>query len=249
MLFQPFLRDKDDGGGGALPPAETPPAKGSDALPPTSGDALPEKDGKGTGEEIKLSSAALKERLERAEKSAKAELLKAMGFESLAAAQKAVEEGKQLQREKMSEQERLQADLTALTDRATKAEQAAQQARLEAEALGLMAGKFANPRAALKLVDLTGVNLADGFTGLAEAINKLAETEPWTLAPQTQTPNGKKPTVPNLGPTNPETPTRPTKTDAERMQKFFGGGVKNSGFFEGGGVKITGGSPRIGGGS
>lgn len=253
-MFRPFnfFREKDDGAGG-LPPASpaTPPAP-----PPTSGGAPEmEKDGARAGDEIKMSPAALKERLERAEKSAQATLAKALGYDSVEAMQAAVPEGQKALREKLTEQERIQADLAAAqkltteaNERATRAEQQATQARLEAEALSLMAGKFANPRAALKLMDLTSVTLTDPkFPGLAAAIEKLAQDEPWTLLQTTTT--GKKPMVPNLGPTNPESNGKPAKTDEDRRKRYFGGGVQDSGFFQGGGIKTgPGKSQRIGGG-
>lgn len=253
-MFRPynFFREKDDGAGGQPPAAPaTPPAP-----PPTSGGTPEmEKDGKAVGDEIKMSPAALKERLERAENSAQATLAKTLGYESVEAMKASVKDGQKALREKLTEQERIKADLdaaqkltTEANERATRAETQATQARLEAEALSLMAGKFANPRAALKLMDLTSVTLTDPkFPGLSEAVEKLAKDEPWTLAPTT--PAGKKPMVPNLGPTNPESNGKPAKTDEDRRKRYFGGGVQNSGFFQGGGIKTDQGKgQRIGGG-
>lgn len=268
MLFRPFFfREKDAGGGGTPPPAADPatppatsPTSGGSGSPVSTGE--PDKDGKaaatsgGTGgEEIHFTPTALKERLDRAEKSAQMTLAKSLGFETVEAMQKAVEEGQKAVREKMSEKERAEADLATARKEAaearegeTKAKHEATQARLEAEALSLMAGKFANPKAALKLVDLTGVTLTDPkFPGLPEAIEKLAKDEPWTLM-QTNS-SAKKPLAPNIGATNPTNDGKPQTTDAERHQKYFGGGVRNSGFFQGGGVRVSSGKgQRIGGG-
>lgn len=256
MKFRPFyFREKDDGGGGT--PGSMPPSSGPatpPATPPTSGGTPEsEKDGKAPGgDEIKLTPTAFKERLDRAEKSAQSALAKSLGFETVEAMQTAVAEGQKALREKMSEQERIQADLEKANkekqeanERAIKAETSATQARLQAEALALMAGKFANPKAALKLVDLSAINLADPkFPGLAEAIEKLASDEPWTLIQ-----NGNKRTVPNLGPTNPQNSGKPPeKTDDDRRRQYFGGGVGETGFFRGGGVVGTSGNAqRIGG--
>ena len=260
MLFHPsgilppiFFREKDDGGGGAPPPAAdptTPPAKSSPAAPPTSGDPSPApqepevKDGKGSGEEIKFTPAALKERLDRAQNSAKADMAKALGFESVDTLQKAVKEGQKALRDKMSEQERIQADIAAAQQatqaanaRAEIAEQAATQARLEAASLGLMAGKFADPKLAFRLLDMEHVDLADPqFKGLDAAINALAAAAPWTLLTNNQ--HGRNPLAPPIGPTNPDQTISAGKTDAERRQQYFGGGVKDNTFFKGGGVRI-----------
>jgi hypothetical protein len=201
---------------------------------------------------LKFTSVQLKERLDRAKESELSSILKTLGVSSVEDAKKLLKDGQDALRARMSEQEKLQADLAAAqqatqeaADRATKAETAATQARLEASALSLMAGKFANPKAALKLLELTSVDLADPkFPGLPEAVEKLAKDEPWTLLTNHKT---GKPLVPNLGPTNPETTGKPAITDAERHQRYFGGGVKNSSFFQGGGVKVSGGSQKIGG--
>lgn len=253
-----FFREKDDGAGGAPPatdpatPPATPPTSGADEVP---AGTLP-KDGKGTGEEIRFTPSALKERLDRAQNTAKAELAKSLGFETVEAMQTAVEEGQKAIREKMTEQERIQADLVAerektqvATARAEQLAQEATQAKLEAAALGLMAGKFADPKLALRLVNMKDVDLTDPtFKGLETAINQLAETAPWTLIQNAG--NGQRRTLaPPLGSTNPETSGKKAgKTDDELRQKYFGGGVKESSFFKGGGV--VGGSPnqRIGGG-
>src|SRR3972149_6277042 len=227
MLFHPsgilppiFFREKDDGGGGAPPPAAdpaTPPAKSSPAAPPTPGDPSPAPqepegtDGKGSGEEIKFTPAALKERLDRAQNSATAEMVKALGFESVETQHKAVKEGQKALRDKMSEQERIQADIAAAQQatqaanaRAEIAEQAATQARLEAASLGLMGGKFAAPKLAFRLLDMEHVELADPqFKGLDAAINALAAAAPWRLLP-----NNQHRTTPLPPPTSPRNPNQ-----------------------------------------
>lgn len=245
----------DDGGGGLdVPIRTTPSTPATDPAPPpptSGGNPEPVKDGK-AGDELRLTSAQLKERLDRAKESELSSVLKTLGVANLDDAKKALKEGQDALRARMSEQEKLQTDLAAAQQtaqdavtRATQAETARTQALLHAEALSLMSGKFANPKAALKLLEMNEVDLTDPkFPGLSEAVEKLAKDEPWTLLTTKQ--NGK-PLAPHIGPTNPANTGTGGRTDDERRKQYFGGGVRSS-FFEGGGVKPSGSANKIGGG-
>ena len=188
---------------------------------------------------IKLNPAQLAERLERARTTEREKLLKDLGFESNDAIKAAIEAGKKAQEAQKTEQERQQEALQkaqelaqALEARAKQAEERAQSATLQAEALSLMAGKFANPKAAFRLLDLTGVKVQDGaVTGLVEAVEKLAKDEPWALAqPARKTPQNFTTSPPEGG-----DPAKESET-AKRSRYFGGNGAGD--FFKGGGVKI-----------
>ena len=95
-----------------------------------------------------------------------------------------------------------------------------------------MAGRFANPKAAIKLLDLTGVKIQDGaVTGLAEAVEKLATAEPWTLAQPARK-------SPQPFTTNPPEGGDPAKESYEEKRQRFFGGAGAGDFFKGGGVRI-----------
>jgi hypothetical protein len=171
-------------------------------------------------------------------------VLKELGFDSREALQKALEEGKtaldarKTAEEKQAEtlkqaQERAQ----ALEAQAKQAVTQAEQASLALEAIGQMAGRFANPRAAMKLLDLSNVKRGDdgSYTGLKEAIEKLATDEPWTLAQPQQ---AKRPVAPAIGATNPEGDQSKATSDADRRARYFGNLGGGQDFFAGGGLSI-----------
>jgi hypothetical protein len=230
------------GAGGGTPPASPP-----EPAPAPTGGGTPGQGAEegGTPAEIKLTSAQLSERLDRAKGSERTTLLKSLGFENLEAAQAAIKAGQEALQAKMSAEEKQAALLKAAQDRATELEKQAQQATqqasqalMQSEAMGLMAGRFASPKAAFKLLDLSGVERqSDGtFKGLSEAVEKLAKDEPWTLAAQTTTKT--KVAAPPIGPTNPEGGDgKQTETDDDRRKRYFGAGAGSGGFFGGGGVK------------
>lgn len=165
------------------------------------------------------------------------ELLKELGFETPEAAKTAIEEANKLKKDQMTETERLKAEKAEAEKRATdtaaalaKAETERQAALLEAEIVSKASGKFANPKAVAKLLDLSKVKFENGqFTGVDEALTELGTKEPWTLVSK------EKPAT-NLGPTNPKTGAQ-GRTDEQRRAEYFGGG-DNAGFFKGGGVQI-----------
>jgi len=167
----------------------------------------------------------------------RAALLKELGVNNLEAAQKLLKDADDLRKSQMTETERLKTDKETAEKAAVDANALAAKATAEAQAALLRAavvsrasGRFANPEAAFKLVDLSKVQAKDGqFEGIDEALNALAEKEPWTLTP-------KGPAATKLGATN--SSGKPvTRTDEDRRAEYFGGG-RNKAFFEEGGVVL-----------
>jgi len=164
-------------------------------------------------------------------------LLKELGVEDFDKAKAALEEAKNLKKAQMTEAERIAAEKSDLEKRLADSESAKQRAEeerksalLQAEIVSKAAGIFANPKAIVKLIDLSGVKFEDGqFTGIDEVLTKLAEAEPWTLAPKAGALGTK------LGATNPDSKPK-ARTDTDRKADYFGGA--SSTFFEGGGVEI-----------
>lgn len=165
---------------------------------------------------------------------AQAKLLKELGFESADAAKAAFVEADKIRKAQMTDQERLtqeKADAEKRADDATAAaklsDQARQQALIESEIVSMASGKFANPKAMVKLVDQSKVKFEDGnIVGVAEELARLETSEPWTLLPKAGSPQ-------SIGRTNPSG-TPPGRTDKDRKQEYFGGGRAT--FFKGGGV-------------
>lgn len=237
-LYNLFVREADGGGGGdTKPPA---PAPAPEAPAPE-----PDKSGKQGGDEkpegITLSKDAFNERLGRAKSSGEKTVLEALGFDSLEAAKQSVAKGTEAIKAQMTDQEKRDAELVeakriADTEKAAReqSEQRALQAETKAAALGLM-GQFANPVQAYRLLNLSGVKRQDDgtFKGLKEAVEQLAKDEPWTLAAAK---GGKK--APPIGATDPDDKDSKTRSESEdaKRARYFGGGVGQSPFFEGGRV-------------
>lgn len=210
-------------------PAPKPPEPKKD---PTAGEQKPEGEGKTlTQDEVnKLVGATRKDARETAQK----DTLKELGFADLESARAALKDYEEAKRSKMSADERAAADLKAAQEAKAQAEATAktavaqaQEARLEAEIVAQAAGRFANPKAVLKLLDRAAVKFGeDGkVEGVKEALDALAKAEPWTLAQK-----GAGPRVPGIGATNTgEGPQ--ARTDEDRRKQFFGGGAPG-GFFE-----------------
>ncbi len=232
--------DAETGAGGE-PPATEPLAdksKGAPEKDPTGG-GKPGENGGGNGKAVSLSTEQLNERLERARGAERAALLKEIGVEKLEDLQAAVKELAELKKQAMTEAERQAAELKAAQEKASLLEaevgvkeQARQAALIRSEAMTLMAGKFANPGTAFRLLDLSSVKVKDDGTveKLAEAVDKLAKDEPWTLA---KPGNGKG--AAQIGPTNAEAGAG-KDSDAERRARYFGT-ARGGDFFQGGGVK------------
>lgn len=236
-----FEADKGTGGGDATPPVEPPAEKKviEDVKNPTGGD----KSGKEPGA-IQMTSEQLAERLERAKNAERAALLKELGFADVDQAKSATTRLADLEKASMTAQERAEAELAAARSQAETsraqaeaADKARRDAVIRSEAMVQMTGKFANPATAYRLLNLDGVQVGDDgqVSGVREAVDKLAQDEPWALI---QTANGKK-VITTVGPTNIEAGKDAKAGDAERKAKFFGGGG-NRDFFSGGGIKTGG---------
>lgn len=231
-----YFLDADSGGAEGGGDTSTGEGKEPGVTPPQSPAQEPKQDG------IKLTPTQLKERLERAEASAQAKLLKEFGYEDPAALKQFIEAGKAAMDAQKTDTERQQEALRVAQEKADQleartkqAEAQAQAAILQAEALALMAGKFANPKAAIKLLDMTSVKIQDGtVTGLDVAVEKLAKDEPWTLAkPDLKTPPAKFTTNPKDG------GDQTKETDEDKRRRYFGS-IGGGEFFQKspGGVRI-----------
>lgn len=224
-MFDDVYLDAD---GGAIAAANT----------PTGGDQS--GDSSAQAAEIRLTSAQFAERLERAKGTERTRLLQEFGFQDPEALKKALEDGQRAVQSQMTEQERLASELKTVREQAEALQQSsqaaqakAQQAMLQAEALALMSGKFASPRAAFRLLDLSAVKSDESFTGLKEAIDKLAKDEPWTLSRTSLTDQAA------IGATNPQGEAGKVDTDETRRARYFGSAGGGSNFFKGGGVKSS----------
>lgn len=237
MMDTVLLFDADDGGAGAMAvqTADT----GIAATPPANDAAAPEGSGGAQNERIAMTPAQLSDRLERARGAERAALVKSLGFDSLEALQDAIRAGTQALEAQKTEAERQAEALRQATERLQQLETVAQNAQAERERLLIrsaavekMAGRFIDPGAAYRLLDLSRV-VVDGekVNGLDDAIEALAKQYPWTLV------SARKEIAPRIGATNPDgTPVQTKESDAEKRARYFGGGG-NSGFFSGGGVK------------
>jgi len=163
---------------------------------------------------------------------AQAKLLKDLGIESTEAAKAALAELQKLKQAQMTEQERIAAEKQALEQQLAKANEAAaaakargEQALIEAEIISKASGRFANPRAVIRLLDANKVVIGeDGkIEGVDEALDALATAEPWTLIQKGAQQN------PPLGATNPNAKTQ-TRTDDTRRAEYFKG--VGNGFFD-----------------
>lgn len=236
--------EADKGTGEGEPAPVEPPTDKSKSAPekdPTGGDRPGQNGGSGK-QPVSLSTEQLNERLERARGAERAALLKELGVENLEDLQAAVKELAELKKQAMTEAERQAAELKAAQEKAARLEadvsvkEAARQAALiRSEAMVLMAGKFANPGTAFRLLDLASVKVSDdgSVEGLQAAVEKLGKDEPWTLA---RPGAGKSAT--SIGPTNAEAGAG-KEGEAERRARYFGT-QRGGGFFEGGGLKNQG---------
>lgn len=246
FTFKRVYYDADKGtGGGATDPEPVVEPKTDPKVEPK---AEPKKDltggvKPGGDGQIQMSSEQLSERLERAKNAERAALLKELGFDNLDAVKTAAAELAELKKASMTDKERTEAELAnarSLAEqekaRADAADRARHEALVRSEAMVLMTGRFANPTTAIRLLDLSAVKVGeDGqVSGMKEAVEKLAQDEPWALS---QT-NGKKVLNP-VGPTNTEAGKKALTGDVERKTKYFGGSGASD-FFAGGGVKSGG---------
>lgn len=201
---------------------------------PTAGDkaGTPAPEAKFTQAEVDRIAA---DRAKHAKSAERAALLKELGVENVEAAKTTLQAAEEARRAQLSETERLKLESAENARKASEAEAARvkavserQAALLEAEVVSKASGKFADPKAAVKLADLTGVTFEDGkFSGVDEALEKLAQTSPWALVKE-----GTAPAHPTIGATNPKKPAKDGKanTDEEMLDTFFGAGGRRTVF-------------------
>lgn len=176
-----------------------------------------------------------------AKDAARAELLKELGVADADAAKAAIKlaadealRAEQARLAQMSETERMKAAMLDADKKVAeaealraRAEDARGAALLQAEVVSKASGRFANPKAAAKLADLSGVKLdGDKFVGVDEALEALAQAEPWTLLT-----NAPKP-APAVGPTNGKTTPKGGGASEDEMRATFFGGGKRQGVFD-----------------
>lgn len=162
-------------------------------------------------------------------------ILKELGVKSVDDLKNALETLKKIEREKLTEEERLKADLKSARQRVAEMQEVSQQAAkkaqdatINAEIVRLAAGRFASVDAVLKLVDREQIKITDDGTieGVSKALDALAEAYPFTLQKA-----GSKVSLANpKGPT-----TAKERTDEERRTQYFG--MSGSNFWEGGKVR------------
>lgn len=192
----------------------------------------PVEETKPAASEIKLTSAQLADRLERAKNTERDKLLKELGYDSPDALKQFIEAGRKALDAQKSDEERqaealrqLQEQNAAFEAKARAAEDKANLALMQAEALSLMAGRFANPKAAFRLLDMTNVKIEDGnIIGMEAAVEALAEAEPWVLLTQRKAPQ-------NLT-TNPKTESEVVKEAEDEKRKRYFGSTGSSDFFK-----------------
>lgn len=210
------------------------------------------EDRPGAGEEkINLTSKQLNARLKRAGKTERKEFLASLGFKSEAELQASLKAGGEAVEALKTDEEKTADKLAELEASNLEKDAALKQRdqdlafeKMRNKALGLMAGTFHDPNAAFILMDVSEVDLEDGYSGLDDAILDLAKAHPWTVVEDKP---GKKPAskVPGLDPANPTGEVTDDKpTDDELREKLFGSKSGRE-FFEPkeGGVTIAGTPP------
>jgi hypothetical protein len=241
-IIRRYEADKGGAGGGGEQKPEPPPATttGNPPTDPTAGGEAGNKPA--DGGEIKMTSAQLSERLNRARSAERLELAKSFGYNSVEDFQAAVKAGEEARKAQLTDAERQAAELKKAQDEAAtmktrldQAEAERKQSAIRLAAVDLMAERFTKPGTAFKLLDMSGVVVDEtgNITGLKEAVDKLAQDEPWTLKAGG---DRKKRDMTPLT-TNPKDEGEDKESDAERRARYFGGGSKD--FFRGAGVKPT----------
>lgn len=168
----------------------------------------------------------------------RAALLQELGVKNLDEAKVAIKATEDARLAQLSEAERMKAEIAArdaklaeLQQSTAQANAAALNAQLRAEVVSKASGRFQNAEAVLKLADLSGVKFEDGkFSGLDEALEKVAKDFPFTLTQKTEETPAKKP-APKIGASNAQTGAGKSASDEELRAKYFGGGGRR-GLFE-----------------
>jgi hypothetical protein len=94
---------------------------------------------------------------------------------------------KKLQDAQLSEQEKMKRDLAEAQQKLAEREAAIQQERIKNAFVTDNTYDWHNPTAALKLADLSGVEIKDdgSVTGLKDALKAIADANPWMIKPKT----------------------------------------------------------------
>lgn len=164
------------------------------------------------------------------------DILKDLGVDSLESAKTALESLTNLEREKLSEQERLETDLKAAQQKnlelekgKTDLEATALEAQIKAAIVDKAAEKFASGEATFRLINRSLINVDENgdVQGVEEALTAIAEKYPFLL-------RGKGKSV--TSPANPKSDDAPKSTDAERHTRYFG--ARQSEFWDGAGMQV-----------
>lgn len=133
----------------------------------------------------------------------------------------------QLRDKDLPEMEKLKRDLEMNATRANEAEQALREARKENAFFANTKYDWQNPKAALQLLDKTKLDFdADGtVTGMDDAIEALAKSDPYLLKPKTEAKEEPKPgTVPG---TNGGTKATPSATQLSKRFPVMGTRIRS----------------------
>lgn len=191
---------------------------------------------------LNMTQAQLTERLQRKEAATTAAFLKDLGVEDVDALKGSLKALRDLQAEKLTAEEKVQLELKTAQEQAVQfraeadaAKVIALESSLTASAFTVMATleqPFADPSAALRLTDMSGV-IVDGVVSaekLSEAIKATATKYPWALAETTRV-------TPSPSKANPQEQDANVRTDEQRRAIYFGHpGESGSDFFGGGGL-------------
>lgn len=220
-----------DGGNGNLPPT---PGNGGDVppvapiatpppMPGDGGDVPPTEDKPAkTFTQVEVDRIAEAER-----KRGKQSVLKDIGVEKVEDARAAVKTARAI-----ADTQKTDEQIIADKDRQIQdANRRAHDAQLRAAFMAKAGTRFVDPDAAFALADKSGLTVEEdgSVTGLAEALDTLADAKPYLVN------KPGKPPIPSLGPPAPNG-KQVARTDDDRRQEYFGGGTKT--FFKAGNVSV-----------
>lgn len=173
------------------------------------------------------------ERAKRAKEAARKEILESLGFEKLDDLKGVVSTFREQQAAQKSELEKAQETLSETQRKLAEQERKRVDGLINAEVLYRAAQmNFVNPKEALRLIDISQVNVGDDdvVTGVEEALKALAEASPHLLKSDT----GRR--APNLGATNPAGQQTGPSPIITKIKERMGGPGDTSIFALGGGV-------------